>query len=100
MKRGIWKFELILDGYVKATPTCIQMPKGAEPLDVQVQAHPGTAPIIALWALVDPAESEREERTFVIVGSGYVGVDERMVYITTFQTGLYAWHVFEVVESE
>lgn len=91
MSKTIWKFTLT------GPRTVVSMPIGAKILATQVQhegSPKGHAPQI--WAMCDPAETQFEDRKFVIVGTGHqtdMTVDE---YVGTVQmpSGL-VWHVFE-----
>ena len=85
MSKSIWKFPL--DGGVG--PMVVEMPKGAEVLNAQIQ---GTA--IVVWALVDIEATEGETRSFRIYGTGWADVEGR--YISTIQDGQFVWHVYEV----
>jgi hypothetical protein len=67
--RSIWKFEL--------PDTCtfwLELPRGAQILDVQLQHRPAAAPadrsVPVIWALVDPS-AEAEPRQFAVVGTGW-----------------------------
>ncbi len=95
MTRTIWKFDLH-DAYAaaevaQATPVLVlELPVGAEPLDVQVQSE---RPV--LWVDLDPAE-RRSTHYFAIVGSGQPVpgfVDE---WVATWQEPPFAWHLFSV----
>jgi len=76
---------------IDRTYNIIDMPKGAQLLDVQVQnGYP------QLWALVDP-DAEMEERYLTIVGTGHdIGLGN-MEYVGTYQIdgGIFIFHVFE-----
>jgi hypothetical protein len=67
----------------------LSMPSGAHILDVQMQN--GTP---VLWALCDP-DVTRENRTFVIYGTGRNMPTYPGKYISTFQHDSFVWHVFE-----
>ena len=86
--KQIWKFNF------DEPRTRIQMPVGAEILDVQTQD--GTP---RMWAIVDP-DKEKETRVFDVIGTGHDINDEKRKYIGTFQVenGLYVFHVFEVIQ--
>ncbi len=91
--KTIWKFP-IPDGFSLS----IEMPAGAEILDIQVQHG---APVI--WALVDTS-APRVLRRFEIVGTGWDlyewDLDETSAtdHVGTYQMagGDLVWHVFEV----
>ena len=82
--KTIWKFELPKQGNV-------EMPKGAEILTVQTQNEKP-----CIWALVNP-DAEKEERAFVIYGTGHYFQLIDYKYIGTFQLneGRLVFHVFE-----
>jgi len=88
MYKTIWKFEIPIQDQFQ-----IQMPEGAEILDVQMQfGHP------VLWALVI-AGNPPEYRTFQIKGTGHIITDlSKKDYISTFQQydGQLIWHLFEI----
>lgn len=83
--KTIWKWTL-------ETETTIEMPQGAELLDLQTQhGEP------QLWALVDPnALSCR--RTFRVYATGQELPNDPGQYVGTFQMngGALVFHVFEV----
>ncbi len=86
--KAIWKFLLSRAGDQE-----IELPRGAELLTVQVQRG-----VICLWAVVDPNTTERDLRTFYIVGTGHPMPENPMVeYVGTIQEleGALVWHVFE-----
>ncbi len=74
--------------------TNVQMRKGAEILDIQIQKT--TFLGLYVWALVDTEIEEKEERYFLIYGTGQK-IDEslKLKYITTLQLDGAVWHVFE-----
>jgi hypothetical protein len=82
--KTIWKFELPKQGK-------ILMPKGAEILTVQTQNE-----IPCIWAVVNP-DADKEERTFVIYGTGFEFQLIDYKYIGTFQMHSHGlvFHVFE-----
>ena len=89
--KTIWKFPFENKGMFE-----LDMPKGAEILDVQVQDG-----IPCIWALVDLGQ-EKEKRIIVIHGTGHpVQQAEQKKYIGTYQEceGSLIWHVFELVEG-
>lgn len=69
----------------------IEMPKGAQVLHVALQG--ATAHI---WVLVDP-EAPREERNFVVVGTGWNFDSAGHRYIGTWFENWLVWHLFEVL---
>jgi hypothetical protein len=100
MTKQIWKFPLTKDTgshtptYIPAGIVPLMLPAGAEILTVQAQGEVGT-----IWAMVDPQESEKEERKFEIIGTGQdiEPTTDTRKYIGTYQNlgGSFIWHVFE-----
>jgi len=86
MSKAIWKYPLEPD------QASIYLPVGAEILCVQVQ---GSEP--CLWALVDPATSDKETRHIGIYGTGHRIEGDPGRYIGTFQLngGTLVFHVFD-----
>lgn len=84
IERMIWKYTL-------QAFTELEIPSGAEVLDVQVQSGEPQ-----LWALVDPNAS-LELRRFVFFGTGHPISKENLRYVSTFQMlgGALVFHVFE-----
>lgn len=82
--KTIWKFPL-----AEKHSQEIEMPQGAQIMCVQMQA--GT---VCIWAMVHP-NAEKECRTIEIYGSGHEIGDQRRVYLGTFQSGPFVFHVFE-----
>jgi len=90
MKKTIWKYELPFP------ETQLQMPMGAQVLDVQVQ---NDTPCI--WALVDQ-KLKLEIRKFKFFGTGHE-IDSfitKQNYVGTFQLreGLLIFHLFETTK--
>lgn len=89
MRKTIWKFELtIKDSQI------IEMPVGAEILDVQNQTG-----IPCIWVLLDPTV-EKEFVVFEMFGTGHevcydMGIDRK--HIGTFQLsgGRLVYHLFQ-----
>ena len=90
----IWKYPLA------ATETVVDAPMGAIPLTVQTQEG---SP--CLWMAIPDPDAEKEERVFVMCGTGLpISSAECLDYVATFQQpdatfqqpelGL-VWHVFE-----
>lgn len=76
----------------------VEMPRGAQILDVQVQR--GTP---QMWALVDPA-APIERRQFRLVGTGHhfkLFEDQQPKHVGTFQldSGALVFHLFEIVDA-
>jgi len=85
--KTIWKYE-----FSPMAPNYFEMPNGAEILDIQVQNNTPCH-----WALVD-TKQPKETRTFVIHGTGLKIRDQKIKHIKTYQSGLYVWHVFELIK--
>lgn len=74
----------------------IEMPQGAEIINVQAQNDTPT-----IWAKVDKA-NEYETRTFAVVGTGKdfgegkVPEDDEMEYLDSCICGRFVWHIHEV----
>lgn len=90
MAREVWKFPLGTEQDPVELRQEIEMPRGAQLLEVQTQFG-----LPVLWALVDP-EVERETRTFWTYGTGH-RAERTRVYVGTFQLaeGRFIGHVFE-----
>jgi hypothetical protein len=88
MERTIFKYQLDLG------PNDVQMPEGAEVLDVQMQRGE-----ICLWALVSPSAPE-VDRIFTIFGTGHPVPADGLKFIATIQAsnGALVRHVFEVTD--
>jgi hypothetical protein len=73
----------------------IQVPTGAKFLHVGEQTG-----CICIWALVDPAETKREERTLRIAGTGHNISNGKFNYIGTVHLdgGSLIFHVFEALQ--
>ncbi|MGH9522211.1 MAG: DUF7352 domain-containing protein [Terriglobales bacterium] len=84
--RTIWKYVVKVEDRFE-----IEMPRGAELLNVQVQHG-----IPVMWAVVVPGR-QVEKRTFRIVGTGHILAqsDAEFDYLGTFQLGDFVGHVFE-----
>ena len=84
---------------ISSKPQTLDLPVGAEILDIQMQhGQP------RLWALVDPTETEPEERVFRMTGTGWpidAPIDENMRHVATVQAddGMLVWHFFEEVKK-
>lgn len=85
--KTIWKYTL------SETISTVLIPKGSKILTVQLQFNE-----IAIWALINDTETEKEERKFQIIGTGHNINHGPGDYIGTFQMngGMYVFHVFEV----
>ena len=87
MENVIWKYHI-----ERTVP--IRMPKDAKILTVQNQNDR-----ICIWVLVN-SKAEKEERHFEVHGTGNVIFENNKVtreYIGTCQTGIFVWHIFEVI---
>jgi hypothetical protein len=65
------------------------MPRGARILALQMQAGTPT-----VWAVVNP-DAPLEPRPLIIVGTGQLVPTDAGVYIGTWQSGAFVFHVFE-----
>ena len=77
----------------KRTYFTLSLPQGAEILTVQMQ---GDEPY--LWAVVE-TDAPLQYRYFRMVGTGHPFSDEHARYISTFQTGPFVFHIFELDQS-
>lgn len=86
----IWKWELKINDIQKLT-----MPKDAKILSVQEQNGK-----CCIWALCNENEV-KEERNFIIYGTGHKVLPILMNYIGTFQlfNGDLVFHLFEIVNE-
>ena len=80
--KTIWKYEV-------SPVTELDMPAGAEVLDLQVQNG-----VPAMWALVDP-NAVKVKRFFRMYGTGHEMPNNPGKYVRTFQTQGLVFHVFE-----
>ncbi len=84
--KTIWKYPIeIRDSQI------VKMPKGSKILSAQFQLD-----VLCLWAMVDAAEQEKEDRHIHIFGTGQ-WLTEPAVFrlIATAQRCPMVWHVFE-----
>lgn len=70
----------------------VEMPRGAEILDIQRQGS-----YITLWAMVN-TDLPKIRRMFQIVGTGHDIPAEPHRYLRTVQMGQFVWHIFELGE--
>lgn len=79
--------------YKYALTPKVLLPKDASILKAGMQSGG-----LYIWALVDPNETTKVERTFEIVGTGHSFDYERLKYtfIDTIFDGPFVWHIFEV----
>lgn len=79
----IWKFPLPMNG-------TIEIPIGAEILDVQMQEG---SPV--LWAIVDPS-AKKQQMNIYLVGTGQPLPDSltKDKHMGSVQSGQFVWHVF------
>jgi len=95
MNKTIWKYSTIENGFDKNFS--IIMPKGAEILTIQTDeknSHP------TIWAMVDPEETEMEERNFELFGTGHeiyfdMGIERKYIGTYQYQKGEFVGHIFE-----
>lgn len=99
--RTVWKF-----GPLFTQANVIEMPKGAQILNVGFQLHgmaPYTKEDLFLWALVDPTAVEKEQRRFGVVPTGrdslphFDGCAYRYIGTAHMSHGL-VFHAFEAVD--
>jgi len=85
--KKIWKFSLEITDLQKA-----RMPKGAVILTIKSQRG-----FPCLWAIVNPLETDYEDRHIEFIGTGNPFEEARRNYIGTIQTHneSLVWHVFE-----
>lgn len=88
MSQAVYKYGIGLSG------DTVEMLKGAKVLSVQRQRYD-----VCVWALVDPAEREKERRKFVLVGTGHTFDEPWAQFLGTvqFDDGYFVAHVFEVL---
>jgi hypothetical protein len=88
--KTIWKYELKVMDYQETV-----MPIGAEILTVQIQKG-----IPCLWAVVD-SSNKKEQRVFVLYGTGHTMIDTKLKFIGTFQFPEHnlVFHLFEKEEN-
>lgn len=81
----------------------IETPIHALHLDVQLQKSVGGVSEMVVWYLCDPKESQKQNLTFRIVGTGWELTDDfanTHFWLKTLQHEGYVWHVFFKKESE
>lgn len=91
MKRTFWKYELDLYG-----DQTLELPVGSRIATVQSQKGN-----LCIWALVDPDETETEERTIEIHTTGGMitytdEIHKRYIGTVQMDNGEFVAHVFEV----
>lgn len=74
---------------IKSWSQNLQIPKGAELLDVQIQKD-----ALCVWALVDDSEILLTSWVVDVVGTGHPANYSRQAYLGTVQVGDLVWHVF------
>lgn len=96
MYHQIWKYEIDFH-FMRFQPPEIEMPLNAEILSVANQKDR-----LCIWAQVDPNETEKEMRKFLVVGTGHdMKVDDRCLWFigtVQFAEGNLVLHVFEMEE--
>lgn len=68
----------------------IELPAEAQILTVAMQQER-----MMMWALVDD-EAPKEERRFIVFGTGEVIPRGNFQWIATVQDGNFVWHLFEI----
>jgi hypothetical protein len=82
--KTIWKYNVGADDF------SVEMPKGAQVLDVQFQGN-----LAQMWALVNP-DNEMETRQFITYGTGHPIINSSSLeYVGTFQADWLVIHLFE-----
>ena len=71
----------------------LEMPIGAKILTAQIQDD-----VIVLWVLVEP-EFNKEDRKFLIYGTGDMITEIGLEFIATVQAGDLVWHIFERIST-
>jgi len=91
MNKVVWKFQFSALNAVSHGQHNfnIEMPKGADILEVQYQRDEA-----CMWAAVDP-EQDTEVREFYSVGTGWGTIVENSKHIATVQEDSFVWHIFE-----
>lgn len=88
--KAVWKYQLQPERNQE-----VEMPKGADILSVDAQ-HDN----LCVWAMVDPKQTEKEVRSFRVIGTGHPIEDaeaKRMRFLgkALMHRGALVWHVFE-----
>lgn len=86
----IWKYDI-------SEESTVDMPEGAQILDVQMQRTERPPRSSAcVWALVDPDRTP-VKRALVLYGTGHPLPDDPGAYVGTFQVagGSLVWHLFD-----
>ena len=91
---SVWKFTLPVQAAVT-----VELPVGAQVLDVQVQGTDIPGAPLTMWAAVDPTGG-MERRAFVVAGTGHTlpfdVLDAKVAHVATVQTAArLVWHVFD-----
>jgi hypothetical protein len=92
--KQIWKFSTIENGFQGKFN--IDMPKGAEILNVQIDQKNN---IPTMWVLVDP-KADVETRSFELFGTGHeiyedMGIERKYIGTYQYQRGEFVGHIFE-----
>ena len=86
--KKIFKYVLLHVG----GPQSEHIHKGYKVLSIQIQDR-----AICMWCEVNPDEPT-EEFHYEIVGTGWEIEPSPRVYLATFQTGSFVWHVYQLVK--
>lgn len=90
MNTTIWKYDL--------KPNCeVELPIGAKVLSVGEQYNE-----VKMWVQVDPTETKKELRQFILVGTGMNGElsgNEQFIGTAICYSGALVLHVFEVISQ-
>lgn len=85
----IYKYSL------KGHTTKLQIPPTAEVLSAQLQHSTNQ---ICLWVKLDTEAIVKKGREFIVIGTGNdISPVVKLKYIETVQSGLYVWHIFEIL---
>jgi hypothetical protein len=96
----VWKYDLQL--YIR-TPLYIDMPEGAEILDVQTKCVDDNP---YMWVLCDPGMPDKGRIFYIFPTGERLPEDMALKYIGTFQQVErktffnYIWHLFEKIQSK
>lgn len=88
--RSVWKYPLLGFNEEGHLTSIVELPAGAKVLNVAEQKG-----VPHMWVLLDNnPEAPKEPRHFVVRGTGH-NVEEDLVYVGTWQSPPFVWHLFE-----
>lgn len=91
MTKVIYKYQL----FTTYTQT-LELPAGAKILKIHTQYEQP-----CIWAEVDLDTQEKENRTFITVGTGHTITHPNVLkYISTYFNGPYVFHVYEELNDK